>query len=223
MTPLIAQAVKLTPDPELYHWFDASALSSGQLVNLDVVNETPLPYGRCAVVGVDGPATWLILLAQEADVVAYIGWTMEKERYQKHPPFTYTRTDEGMRLMSLDSESTPDKDDVRGMLATVGAWLKSLDTGASAHIPTARKSFINSTRAAKGKGPILFDWHTVTIEPAPPKGESLGGTHASPRLHERRGHWRTLASGNRVWVRHCTVGEASRGTVFKDYRVGAAS
>lgn len=53
----------------------------------------------------------------------------------------------------------------------------------------------------------------------------LGGSHASPRWHLRRGHWRQLADGRRVFVRECAVGDASRGGVVKDYhvRVGEAA
>ena len=36
------------------------------------------------------------------------------------------------------------------------------------------------------------------------------GTHASPRPHERRGHWRRVAKGTQaerlVWVNECSVG-----------------
>lgn len=47
----------------------------------------------------------------------------------------------------------------------------------------------------------------------------LGGSHASPRWHLRRGHWRQLADGRRVFVRECAVGDPSRGGVVKDYQV----
>lgn len=47
----------------------------------------------------------------------------------------------------------------------------------------------------------------------------LGGTHASPRWHIRRGHWRSLGDGRRVFVRECEVGDPSRGGVVKDYRL----
>ena len=46
-----------------------------------------------------------------------------------------------------------------------------------------------------------------------------GGTHASPRWHIRRGHWRQLGDGRRVFVRECEVGDAARGGVVKDYQV----
>ena len=59
---------------------------------------------------------------------------------------------------------------------------------------------------------------TGKIEPPKPKGESQGGTHASPRLHDRRGHWRNTRSGKRVWVKQCKVGDPSKGSVFHDYR-----
>ena len=46
-----------------------------------------------------------------------------------------------------------------------------------------------------------------------------GGTHASPRQHERRGHWRTYRSGKRVWVKNCVVGDPSLGHVKHAYVV----
>lgn len=46
-----------------------------------------------------------------------------------------------------------------------------------------------------------------------------GGTHASPRWHIRRGHWRSLSDGRRVFVRECQVGDIARGGVVKDYQV----
>ncbi|MCC7462395.1 MAG: hypothetical protein IT480_08030 [Gammaproteobacteria bacterium] len=48
-----------------------------------------------------------------------------------------------------------------------------------------------------------------------------GGSHASPRWHIRRGHWRELADGRRVFVRECEVGDIARGGMIKDYRVTA--
>lgn len=49
--------------------------------------------------------------------------------------------------------------------------------------------------------------------------DRLGGSHASPRWHLRRGHWRQLADGRRVFVRECAVGDPSRGGVVKHYQV----
>jgi hypothetical protein len=70
-----------------------------------------------------------------------------------------------------------------------------------------------------------WTWHQVEIVPERlvRSSELQGGTHASPRWHVRRGHWRQLADGRRVFVRACEVGEPERGGVVKDYIIGAAA
>jgi hypothetical protein len=49
------------------------------------------------------------------------------------------------------------------------------------------------------------------------------GTHASPSLHWRRGHWRMLHRGSefegRAWVRPCLVGDPDKGFVKSAYRL----
>lgn len=66
-------------------------------------------------------------------------------------------------------------------------------------------------------------WHTVSIDPSKltARGPDQGGTHASPRWHVRRGHWRNLADGRRIFIRECQVGDMARGGVVKDYEVAA--
>lgn len=80
--------------------------------------------------------------------------------------------------------------------------------------------FINAKRAAKGKIPFFSYW-TVHIRQKEKSIENCGGTHASPRLHLRRGHIRRLANGVTVWVTHCLVGNKSLGIVQKDYKLAA--
>lgn len=222
MTPLVCEAVKRVPDPELSMWFDASSISMGQTVNLDVVNETPLPFDECAVVGIEGDAKWMIRLSQFRNVVSYSGFTLRGGQLTRHPGFTYVRTDAGVEVhyANMDQENHPDAEVVRGLVATIGAWLSALSPESVAYAPKAKASLINSKRKAKGKRPVLFDWRTVKIEQTAPAATApLGGTHASPRLHDRRGHWRTYPSGKRGWVKACKVGDASKGVVFKDYEV----
>lgn len=66
-----------------------------------------------------------------------------------------------------------------------------------------------------------WTYRVAEIEPFQIKTAAarLGGSHASPRWHLRRGHWRQLADGRRVFVRECQVGDPSRGGVIKDYQV----
>lgn len=80
--------------------------------------------------------------------------------------------------------------------------------------------FINAKRAAKGKPPI-FEHTTVFIDLAKLKipGFIGNGTHAPPRLHWRRGHVRTLASGRKTIVRPCLVGRPENGMIDHDYKV----
>lgn len=89
---------------------------------------------------------------------------------------------------------------------------------------SATASHRNPKRIAKGKKP-LFSWTTVQITPpAPPtpSPSNLGGTHASPRLHDRRGHYRRYKTGKVAWVKTHRVGDARKGIVFHDYEARAA-
>jgi hypothetical protein len=78
---------------------------------------------------------------------------------------------------------------------------------------------LNRQRARRGKLPI-FEYHIVDIPRwAREKAEAQGGTHASPRLHWRRGHVRRLAAERKTLVRACLVGAAENGFINKDYAV----
>jgi len=82
---------------------------------------------------------------------------------------------------------------------------------------------IRPTREARAAKPAstLFDYHVLMIDPGKERhpSEDLGGTHASPRTHLRRGHIRRLAWGSRIWVNSCVVNPSATGTVNKDYAV----
>lgn len=69
-----------------------------------------------------------------------------------------------------------------------------------------------------------WTWHQITIDldRARTKHAVLGGTHASPRWHIRRGHWRTLADGRRIFIRECQIGDPATGGVVKHYIVKGA-
>jgi len=79
---------------------------------------------------------------------------------------------------------------------------------------------INAKRKKKGKIPF-FSYHTLHIGNPRKKGsnEEMKGSHASPRLHFRRGHIRTLSDGRRLWINACLVGDKTKGIVTKDYKV----
>ncbi|NOX73479.1 MAG: hypothetical protein GXP03_07615 [Alphaproteobacteria bacterium] len=66
-----------------------------------------------------------------------------------------------------------------------------------------------------------WTWRQITIDldRARAKHAALGGTHASPRGHIRREHWRRLADGRRIFIRQCQIGDPVKGGVVKDYVV----
>lgn len=78
----------------------------------------------------------------------------------------------------------------------------------------------NQSRRARGKAP-LFTYKVLTVGKKKRKSRQLGGTHASPRSHLRRGYYRTSKHGVRHWVQPCMVKGDTDGFVHKDYRVEA--
>lgn len=92
--------------------------------------------------------------------------------------------------------------------------------------PCAEMQFPTTRRPKLARAGVSgWTWRTVEIDLLrirATKAET-GGSHASPRWHIRRGHWRSLADGRRVFVRACEVGDATRGGVVKDYHVGVGA
>jgi hypothetical protein len=218
MTPLIQTAAKLAPEAHTAMWFDVGQLepTSDQQVSVEVLMR--LPFDRVGVAGIDteGKRFSLWLTAGDKSVTV-AGCTLDKPQLF-FKPFVYIATDDGLRYYQKDKEIS--RDVIMPYFRMVVAIVIRLTQASAGYQAKPQDSFINRKRQAKGKPPMSFDWTLVEIGPVTVKGEGQGGTHASPRLHDRRGHWRTYkATGKRVWVRDCKVGDASKGMVFKDYKV----
>jgi hypothetical protein len=81
--------------------------------------------------------------------------------------------------------------------------------------PSKTKKIMASRKSKK-----LFSTWTVIINTSRyKKSEAKGGTHASPRMHTRRGHKREYSPGKYTWVNPCVVKGSTDGMIFKDYRV----
>lgn len=137
------------------------------------------------------------------------------------PTLFYTIQDGKISYGPVDEDDPVDELEAGLILALVAAWYRSMVRGCLGYKPVARTSFTARRKAAQGKPPT-YDWKTVTIAATGEKSERKGGTHASPRQHDRRGHLRRLASGKSVWVRPCTVGDPSKGRVYHDYKITGA-
>jgi hypothetical protein len=231
MTPLIREMVALSPDDAAnYMWFDMTPVFKEYHRPTGEELALPMPFNLCGVVTTDADNHKVLLLIRDAGPARGItGWVMRKHDYRALPSFVYDRTDplnpDGtirIKLIDNDNKDPLTKESVQVTVALLSVFLVSVhsDKPVDAYQPVAKQSFINAKRAKKGKPP-LYEWRTVAIEPVRPKAEPQGGTHASPRLHDRRGHFRTMRSGKKVWVKACKVGDASRGTVFHDYEVRA--
>lgn len=89
------------------------------------------------------------------------------------------------------------------------------------------RPWLTQARRERGQPPKEGDVRVLTMNvPAirnATKRAAPIGTHESPALHWRRGHWRNLprADEARTWVRKCLVGDPERGFVTKNYRLVA--
>ena len=145
--------------------------------------------------------------------------------YARMPALQYSIDEDGTLSMDLVDTHTPQENITEGELKGTLILLKDIYTHLSAKLEplegyraTAKPGFINQQRKKKKK-PLMYDWTTVTVQPFKLRSEPKGGTHASPRHHERRGHFRRTPSGKQVWVRNHKVGNPANGTVFHDYMV----
>jgi hypothetical protein len=87
----------------------------------------------------------------------------------------------------------------------------------------ASRQTVKTQRALVGKGSPSSSrpsdsYVEVTVSWRERSDFTSGGTHASPRLHWRRGHIRHLAEKT-TWVRPTLVGADDGGSVIHDYRV----
>lgn len=103
------------------------------------------------------------------------------------------------------------------MLVEACAVMNCENVGLDVLKPSAK---LNKARAAKGRQEF-FSYHVLALAPGRLSAQSAsagGGTHASPRMHLRRGHIRRLEKKN-VWVRDAIVGMDAEGSVTKSYRI----
>lgn len=97
------------------------------------------------------------------------------------------------------------------------------DPNAVAAKPAIRGSMFQYKQLVKKNKRPFFDWTTIEVKPTAP-AQSLGGTHASPKPHMRRGHVRRLKSGKIVTIKSMIINKhkmPEEGFVFHDYVMGS--
>jgi len=230
MTPLVREVHKLTGgkltggavSPAM--WFDMGEVDKAA-TNSATCPPLQLPFDRCAVVCIDTKRNFhLCLFVQVApSVVTAVHYVLMPADWLRTPLFAITMQDGLFVVSQVDGEEMPTERSVVPSLSMLQDWLTRLQSHAcDAYEPIAKETFLNRIKIAEGKQPS-YSWRTVVV-PAMLRARAInGGTHASPRLHERRGHWRKLEGGRQVWVRDCLVGNPDLGVVEKDYKVTDAS
>jgi hypothetical protein len=242
MTPLIAkitsQFLEIPPD---FHWFEFDVGEEGKTITPDRLQgesiSRPLPFPNIALVGysVDEKVPFAFMVSQKEEQTECTPLFLEKGGLKEYESFGYSVDSSGKlhadyygKDHTVDSSGELYAVDYYGKYPTprhaiikaicyIVLFLDSLEKQpVTAYIPTKRAN--HAKRIRQGKAPF-YDWNTIVIEPPQPKVPPQGGTHASPRWHERRGHWRSIKNNKRVWVRNCQVGNKAKGAVFHDYVV----
>ena len=219
MTPLIKEMVKLTVtadlDPTEMNWFDVTGAIKthfGATPKKYLLN--PAPYKNMMLCGNAGEGKFMIYVLARDKTTIVSGWVLNKSGYRKLGAFLFAEHNGEPKTGEILGDVT--QKDVNMMCGIVAMFYASLDTKVESYIPVPHKA--NISRAKRGLKP-LYEWRTLVIEPSKTKQEHKDGTHASPRRHQARGHWRTYKSGKRGWVKECWRGDASKGAVFKDYEL----
>lgn len=218
MTPLVKEMVALDPETALgCIWFDLGVLPRYTFAWSELP-EAHLPFEKCALVGRDSKGDKFLVFASYGDeqTILLLACALYQDHWNRTPVFAVVMGEGGCHIAKVEDEEEITKEQAAPIVGVLAEFIKAANPTGYRAIEKPN-SITNKRRAKKGKPPLIYDWHTVKIEAPQPKSEHLGGTHASPRKHERRGPWRTCSNGKRVWIRNCTVGDASRGTVFKDY------
>jgi hypothetical protein len=216
-------------NPTEMQWFDISGTMDQSTVDQHWLREYRPPFEKCMVVWQGKSATYqvyefLMTVAgtdPEEGILLSVHKGPHGQMPRKLPLMVYALDDGAIKYGPVEEGDTVSEADANVVLAVVGNWYRLLAQGIASHKPHVRQTFTNRRKIAQGKTPT-YDWTTVYIEPVKGRSEPKGGTHASPRLHDRRGHLRRLRSGRNVWVKPCKVGDASKGTVWHDYAIKEA-
>jgi hypothetical protein len=214
-------------DPTEVQWFDVSKAYGGEnSVNIKHLATHRPPFEKNFVVyggsSKNHPYYEVMMLIVGTDPEEGIVIDISKGtpgKFNTFPPLVYAVDDGQIRYGPADENHDVPQDVAELMLSLVAMWFESMDTGCDSYRPSVAQTFTNRRKIAQGKTPS-YDWTTVVVTATPPRAEPKGGTHASPRLHDRRGHIRRLRSGKNVWVKAHKVGDATLGTIFHDYQIG---
>ena len=108
--------------------------------------------------------------------------------------------------------------ELEAFMGRLFAYLTALNCTNVRRVEHKPKPSSQSVRRALGRQPLFSTWTLeLDLSRAAPASAENGGTHASPRIHLRRGHARQYMPGKWCWVQPHVVGNKALGIVHKDY------
>jgi hypothetical protein len=134
--------------------------------------------------------------------------------------FTFWNDLENMETRVADF-ANGEKEMVKFVVDVYKAFLSALNCTNIKRVEHKPDTKLQKARATRGKAP-LFSYWTLQLDGKSERAEDQGGTHASPRVHLRRGHPRQYVPGKWTWVQAHAVGNKAAGMVHKDYSAGPA-
>lgn len=185
-------------------------------------DELRLPYKQCIFsVGtkknIRFKATQLSPVSIEFEVTQIEGYGNDKYLEKKGKlVFTYILINGLVTPNTLDRPAKPILKALQKILTTlIGLGECRLFKQAVTHDGVKRK--INTSHCREGIVFKILDisyFKITSVKPIP-----KGGTHASPREHWRRGHWRRNRQGDIYWQKPLLINKGVKGRVRKAYRL----
>lgn len=194
----------------------------GEMTGLAIIPELfRLPFETCWIEFHrdfdEGRIVFGFMARQNRD--AFAGSLWHKDPEQGWSYFGVIVVKQGMREVFRGDIDDDEIELASNMIDCVGAFLSALNCTNVRRVEHKPDTKLQKARAKRGKQPLFSYWTLELDLSRPESSESLGGTHAAPRLHLRRGHPRQYAPGKYTWVQPCVVGNKASGMVHKDYRL----
>lgn len=248
MTPLVREfaslgAASTSVDAVEFQWFDITNSVNNyvkKVADIRNVVDCNLPFEKVAIVGQVGATKAMVIATGKnfEEGVTVAGIVANGATVEGVPVRVYKIQDGELTFLTKEMlayeaarragknppapKEPPTSVQVTRCASYLAELLRTLrHEPITGYVPVEKKGFISTKRKAKGKPP-LYDWTTVVIEPIKPRSEHKGGTHASPRQHDVRGHWVKNKHGKTFWRKPHKRGNAANGTIFHDYEVKAA-
>lgn len=199
-------------------------------------NPFRLPYQDCVVEYMSDTWGACVVIAKEKEVngntaIEVISFNIKSGRWFLNPVFcivehngkiTFTPNTEAKQnysFLTQDLRIQLEQFIFISAVSPVLQFIAALSCNNVSKTISSPNQKINKKRSKSGKQPF-YTYHELLVQ-SQSESSDCGGTHASPRVHIRRGHIRRLPKGN-IWVNACVVGNKELGIVEKHYRLEAA-